>query len=313
LTIMGFKLSPRVFVLFFLATVILALLSAYVGFRLDVGSKRIDALRRYQIEKFKAAKDKVETILVGDSSAGNAIDAGLFTELSGQYTLNLALAGSFASGSNFNFIRYFKREAPNLKNIIIMQTLDSWRRPFSKQGYFETLRYVGFPQQNSPIFPSRVEYLEYVTDVKGVGQLFRKAFSRKKPRRQVDPVSGFVLQHGERFSNGLREIHSNEWLREDMDEGNKTMFSVLDDLCSRDSINCIYVHGPIHTVLVQDSPSTIEHINRFIRSSKTIISLTKVFHYSDSQMGDSPDHVDPSIKKDVTKEYHEAIKEYLKK
>jgi len=310
---MGFKLSPRLFVLLFLATVILVLLSAYVGFRLDVGSRTIDALKRYQIEKFEVAKDKVETIIVGDSSAGNAIDARFFTELSGQYTLNLALLGSFASGSSFNLIRYFKTQAPHLKNVIVIYSLGIWRQPPSKEGYFETLRYVGFPQQSSPVLPSRVEYLEYVTGLRRVGQIFRKVFLRKKPRREVDPVNDFVLQRGERFSNGLMDIRPHERLSEDMDERKKTMFSVLDDLCLRESLNCIYMHGPIHTALVQDSPGAVERINSFIKSSKKIISVTKVFRYGDWQMGDSANHVDPSAKKDVTKEYHETIKGYLKK
>ena len=48
------------------------------------------------------------------------------------------------------------------------------------------------------------------------------------------------------------------------------------------------------------------------QNAKYIIPIKRIFSYPREKMGDAIEHVDPMFKKEVTKEYFETIKQFLK-
>ena len=90
------------------------------------------------MHKIESAREPVETIIVGDSSAGNAIDATLFSELSGGQTLNLALSRLHGFEGSLNMAKQARKLHPEIKNIVFVQSLDMWALTFSREGFFKT-------------------------------------------------------------------------------------------------------------------------------------------------------------------------------
>ncbi len=301
------RLNGKRFTAGFVCVVLLTLCAAYLINTADFPFTDLDVLRRYQIKKLNKNLDRVETVIVGDSAAGNAIDARVFSELSGQATLNLALVGSFGFIGDYNFLKYLHGRAPHLKNIIIIHTLDIWQRPLSPEGYFDTMRYVDFPERYYWIFPWRVgSYLGYTMNIKKAVHVAVSLLRGDKPPLQVDERYDYIAQGRERFSNGLKVIAPEARLKETIK--NTEMFFALDALCEEKDINCIYMHGPIHETMFNNSTAVIGRINAILKNAKSIKYVDKVLHYESKYMGDSEDHIDPLYKGMATKAYFDALK-----
>lgn len=307
MTISKLRLNGKRFTAGFVSAVLFTLGAAYLINTADFPSTDLDVLRHYQMEKLNKNLDRVETVILGDSAAGNAIDANLFSELSGQLTLNLALTGSFGFIGDYNLIKYIHKNAPHLKNIIIIHTLDIWQRPLSQEGYFDTMRYVGFPERYYWIFPWRVgSYLGYTMNIKKAVHIAVSMLRGNQPPLRVDERYDYIPQGRERFSNGLKVIAPDARLKETIK--NAEMFFALNKLCGEKAANCIYMHGPIHETMFNNSTVAIRRIDEILKNAKSIRQVDKVLHYESKYLGDSEDHIDPLYKGIVTKAYLDILK-----
>ncbi|MFY9462906.1 MAG: hypothetical protein WAP52_01835 [Candidatus Sungiibacteriota bacterium] len=307
MAVLRWGLNGNRFTAGFVFAVLLILCAAYLINTADFPFTDLDVLRHYQMDKLNKNLDRVETVILGDSAAGNAIDADLFSELSGQLTLNLALTGSFGFIGDYNLIKYLHQNAPHLKNIIIIHTLDIWQRPLSQEGYFDTMRYVNFPERYYWIFPWRIgSYLGYTMNLKKAAHIALSVLRGKEPSIAIDEKYDYIPQGQERFSNGRKIIGPDARLKETIK--NTEMFFALDALCGEKSINCIYMHGPIHEIMFNNSTAAIRRIDAILKSATSIKYIDKIFHYESRYMGDSEDHIDPLYKGMITKAYFDALK-----
>ncbi len=304
-------LRPQHFVSMVALALSVAVLCSLFFFFGDFSRSDVATLRRYQMEKLSKVKDEVEIVVLGDSSAGNAIDAKLFSTLAGHLTLNLALVGTFGLSSDYNLVRFLSTEAKKLKVVIFMHSLAGWRAGFSKEGYFETLRYAGFPEDVDPLFPSRLDYLLYALNFKATLYGLRANLLHETSSVTVDDKSDYVVQAMAKYSNGLRHFAVDAGLPTEVNVERVHLYGLLNELCLKKRLVCIYAHGPLHDTIFQNSTSTIERINKELLQAKTILPITKVFHFGDAYFGDSEDHIDPTYKDDVTKEYFAEVQKIL--
>ncbi len=290
-------------------------------FQLDFASSDNDIIRRYQTQKI-VSSEKIETLIVGDSSAGNAIDATYFTELSGDQTTNLALTGSFGLVGTYEMIHEVSVHHPELKNVIIIHTLDIWRRPFAKEGLFELRRGQNLFFWSSFFDRSPVlSYLEYAGQFKNILRAGR-ALLAKTPLGSfipsdaqillIDETHDYLKQESSTYKNGEKTLQGDEKLSSLIDEDKQKIFSMIDNLCGERKLNCLYLHGPIHEMVYHNSLPEVEAIHEKLQSAENIVALEKIFEYKNNQMGDSINHVDVSGKRTVTKDYFDYVKKYLK-
>jgi len=305
-------MSERFFVLCFTLLVLFSALAAWAVYVIDPSYTDIV---RYQMAKLgdPSAAD-VETIILGDSSTGNALDAKLFSEISGLHTLNLSLTGRFGFEGGVNLLRYADARAPALKNVLVIYTLDIWRRPFEEQAYFETLRYTGSDVNRYWLAaPGWDDYFDYAMDLKRVRKFLEAMFLGRQADIPVDPEIDYVPQGMKKVSNDLLIVPADERLSRDIHPDKKQWFTALADFCYQRELNCIYMHGPIHTTVFENSPEAIGGINDLIENTRGMIALDTVLHYGNTFMGDSIDHIDPSVKGAVTREYYILVKDYLER
>lgn len=302
-----FSLRGSRFTAGFVSVTLLMLYAAYLINTADFPFTDLDVLRHYQMEKLNKNLGRVETVILGDSAAGNAVDADLFSELSGRMTLNLSLAGSFGFIGDYNLVKYLHENAPYLKNIIIIHTLDIWQRTLSQEAYFDTMRYANFPERYYWIFPWRIgSYLGYTMNLKKAAHTALSILRGKEPSIRIDEKYDYIPQGQERFSNGLKTIGPDTRLKETIK--NTEMFVALDALCGEKAVNCIYMHGPIHEIMFNNSTVAIRRIDAILQSAKSIKYIDTILHYENKYMGDSEDHIDPLYKRRVTKEYFDVLK-----
>lgn len=305
-------MSERLFVLCFTLLVFFTALAALTVYKID--SPYTDIVR-YQTGKLRdpSAAD-IETIILGDSSTGNAIDAKLFTELSGQKTRNVSLTGRFGFEGGFNLLRYAVARAPALKNVLFIYTLDIWRRPFDEGAYFETLRYTGSSGGAYSLGASDVGgYFDYMMDLKRVRKFLEAMMRGRQADIGVDPAIDYVPQGIQKISNGLLTVPEDEKLSDEIHPDKKQWFAALADFCYRKNLTCFYLHSPIHTTVFENSSETISNINEVIKNTRGITAFDTVLHYGDAFMGDSTDHIDPSQKHIVTREYYTLINDSLRR
>ena len=314
------KISHKKFTLILLGGVVFTLLLSFCIFQFDLSYSDNDVIRRYQIAKLED-NVPIETLIVGDSSAGNALDADYFSKLSHQKTKNVALTGSFGLAGTFEIMNEALQNNPDIKNIVIMHTLDIWRRPFAKEGIFELNRgqHLNFWSSYFSRSPF-LEYLEYATQFKNIFRFCRsvlehtplKAFIPEKSQIiLIDKEHDYLRQESKTYANGERTLKGNEKLSSIIDQKNLDVVYMIDDWCGVHHIRCIYLHGPVHKGVFQNSLSEVDAIHTALKNTQHMRVLNQVFFYENSKMGDSINHIAVPFKKELTQEYFEAVQGYL--
>lgn len=93
---------------------------------------------KYQKAKLESPRGQIHTIFVGDSSLGHSINARMFSELSGQESLNLALSGRYTLLGSLNMVRRTLAYT-RPRNVVIMHTTDTLSRNVELSAYFLTI------------------------------------------------------------------------------------------------------------------------------------------------------------------------------
>lgn len=199
------QLTAKKFLITFLAIISTIILLSFILNRADFITNGNDTIRQYQLSKIDNNNFRnVSTIIVGDSSAGNAINAQYFSKLSNQKTLNLSLTGSWGIAGSLGIIKSAYNNNKNLKNIIIIQTLDIWPRAFAKESILELYS------------------LSEAYKILGLKSLVAYLFNPKeilwnltpKTHTLIDFKSDYIAQKDRKYSNDLKKINSESSLNQ---------------------------------------------------------------------------------------------------
>ena len=281
-----FKSFPYIVigVLFLLHALAYVMYASHIPFTIN------DHLFNIQMHKIESAEEPVETIIVGDSSAGNAIDATLFSGLSGGQTLNLALSRLHGFEGSLNMAKQARKLHPEIKNVVFVQSLDMWALTFSREGFFKTEKGINTDEIDSR-FLATYKWLD------------RFAFE-----------NDYVRNPGEvkTFRNGDYVIEDKKLITEPLGQNQIDMYARIDLYCKKEKINCIFIGGPLHEGVVHNmEPSYFSQIFDFTDTATSIHSVHTVFAIPNEYMGDASNHVDITYKPTMTKRYYEEMKESL--
>lgn len=297
--------SHRTFTALFLSGIVIGVSLFVLGLLValdqsDTSIRKNFAIQQYQFEKLEDVTS-VETIIVGDSSAGHAVNAELFSDLLESNTVNLALTASFGFAGDYNMIRQVVERAPSLKNVIIVHSFTIWDRPFSAEGYRNTLGSLSTDHVAS--FINRGQSFNFVQS-----QVSKNLFISRIPTGNVIFENDFFKQKARRFSRGTYFIPKDAMISNAIHPEKIAMFRELDRLCGEHELNCIYLHGPILEYLAIQSLLEIISINNTISSAAEHIRFVDlIFTYPDEKMGEATDHIDPAYKDESTRNYASVI------
>ncbi len=272
---------------------------------LNVPYTTSDLLIDYQVSKLYSANN-FELVVVGDSSAGNAINATYMSKLTEMETVNVSLTGGAGFVGTYNMIRHAINTQPNLKGVVIVQTLDIWRRGFAEKSYLSTLydlpplKFEGILSEKGELAqfnPSEIYwFLRY--KLRGVNQ-------------GVGIENDYIAQRDARYSNEGISLDNDEGLSSFISDEKIQMLKLIGSLCEKNSLTCLYLHGPIHDGFYQNSKEVVVDINKKLEKSMSVKVYKDLFIYPGNKMGDSTDHIDPQYKDAVTEDYFRVIKKYI--
>lgn len=290
---------------FVLMCVVVALFVGGVSwylYTLDIPYTENDQIRTYQFTKLQK-NTNTNLLIVGDSAAGNAIDAEFFSSLTHTQAMNVALTGSFGIEGSVHMIEQALQAGQPIRYVVIVQTLDMWHRPFSEEGVIDTARGLKtclFKDMcDKPLAMSR-----YLFNPKEI-YWFARHFLFPPPEFIVE--NDYRKQYAETFANGGKTLGTVLALPSNVDSSKKEAFRILDSVCESHRLVCVYLHGPLHQEVGTASPEALQNVNAVLASAHTVRSDPSVPLFENAMMGDTVDHVAPSFKTAATKLYAEKF------
>ena len=285
------------FISFFLIIIFLPI------FRLNKINNYNEGIYHYQLEKKQV--DSYETILLGDSSLGNAINAQLFSEVLNTKAVNLGLTGSYGYAGSYNLLKTFFSPSTT-KNIILIYTLDIPLRGQSMYPYLYTINSIRDIMDLNFRYLLQLVY-EYIL-------LFddgmRAIFINKNKNYKIN--NDYIEQSKSQFSYDKKKHKKQQYLnRFKLNKINNQKFYFLKkikEFCNNAKINLVYMHGPSIDI---ENNEYIDTLNNII-SSYSFNVVDTLIVLNETTIGDTFDHVHPSYKDKVTLQYAEILKKYIK-
>ena len=270
-------------VIFILVNITLSILSNFFW------DNRIeDKLIKYQISKIKK-NEPIKNIFLGDSSLGNAINAKIFEELSGEKSVNLALYGNASFEGAYALIQNIKSKKN--QNIFIVTSLDVWNRSPSPFSYDLVMSHINFTNKIKFLFFNIFNYNLNIERLK---------WYLKKNEEYNFFDNDYILQKKN------KDFKKNEF-KKIKPERIKFLIEIL-NFCQKNQLNCVYIHGPIYDEHCLDKNS-VKYINevKYILKKNRIKSFNHIFCMKKNELGDSDDHINPNFKNEFTKIFYSNI------
>lgn len=306
------KITTKNYVIFYIFIIIIVLFLSFSLNLLNFNITDNDIVKSFQLNKINSKDFKtINTIIIGDSSGGNSMNSTYFDKLSGLKTANLSLTGSWGIVGSLGIAQKAYEKNKNIKNIIIIQTLDIWNRSFSKESILELFSF-------SQIFKNldKNSIIGYYFNPKEI--LWHLKFIKKDLfdgglSTQVDLNNDYLLQKKDKYSNGkliIREGRSFDNIR--ISDAKLRELNMLESFCKKNSLNCIFLNGPINYDIIKNSSNFLNYVNTDIKKEFSYIKYyPEVFSYKNYKMGDSHDHMDIKYKNEATLNYYNLIKRDL--
>ncbi len=266
-----------------------------------------DVLYRFQVEKIKTS-ELIKTLFIGDSSLGNSIDAQYYSQLSSSPSVNLALTGSYGFAGSYNMLKKCYSSHPEIKTVVLVQTLDVLTRPSAYKGYAYTIsswndiRELPIQEELLTLWPLLDIGERMLSNVKIL-------LGAERPNNSLI-INDYVRQHTHESDPPEKEHKPLQfsWIEPGQIQFLRRMVS----FCEANHIDLIYVHGPLSKVVAAQSKDYVSDANRVI-SSTGIRLIDHLVTISDDDIGDSPDHVKPEAKNKYTTIYAELLKPFIRK
>jgi hypothetical protein len=266
-------------------------------------------LTNYQLSKIENT-NHVDIAVVGDSSAGNAIDANLLGKTLNKKAISLALTGSFGYGGSYIMAK--KAIQKGAKEILIVHTVDMPTRPTyldHRAGVFLIRSFSDLLNLTEGIHHVLGLYLSKDIVVTAIKQTFKYFFSTvdDTENKRSDPSKyDYINQHEKINAENIDIKISSSLINEDK----LYYLNKLADYCKEQDVKCSYAHGPIHHSFCKNNSDYLSKVNTLISNTGISLLSEKPYCMNDNEVGDSEDHMHPNYKKKSTENYINLLSLY---
>jgi len=261
-------------------------------------------LYRYQVNKLNKNHQNFNTVFLGDSSLGNALNAELFNSLSGLKSANLALTGLYGFAGTYNMLKKSVK-LNNIKNVIIVHALDMMSKPVAYNGYFYSLDSLSDIielkiNETICLLETSINEIFSINSIKRI-MLYYILQKNKRDTIEKDYIKQMTKK---KFSDNISNLTINT-------NHDKLLFlKKIVNYCNNNKINLLYLHGPHLNNINSKSIKDIRITNMLIESTG-IKLIDNICFLKQEQVGDNIDHVLPYYKEMSTHFYYKNIKDYL--
>ncbi len=264
-------------------------------------------LVRYQRAKLSQLH-RVDTVFIGDSTLGNAIEVSEFDRLTGSHSVKLALTGLYGYAGTLHFAERVFDRAPHIKRMVIMQSPDMMLRGTEYDGAFFTLyqrwpAYLPWHMQWGLLQTASSRLTEYamVTDTARRFR-WRLTAGRGWPR-WTSPID--YIQQGPAITVSPLTLNAGG-----INPDKFVFLNRLGQLCAAKGVDCVYVHGPLSQNILELSGDYFDKGNQAIRSSGLTLPCPLPLAMQPEQNGDAYDHMHPSMRLASTAYYADILTAY---
>jgi hypothetical protein len=269
---------------------------------------------RFQEHKIAGLTPDVDTVVLGDSAIGYALDAETFSELSHRKTVKLALTGvNYGIGGAYVLLAEVLARDVRPKNVLIVlsaQTLmvAMWKirwRPI--RGFLQAAR-----RHPRLLFGVSDEISWRVAEEIGM-----EMFDRQ------------LLMDGIKYVGGKRPVIDDFFFRHDyylpaIDvvklpedssyalEGVPTVdydvfFEKIAGLCKTNGINCVFMFGPLMQKIVEHSALTFRWETAQIERAGIKVIKESPIKIPDEDLGNTINHIQPYVKQEYTRKIYDLV------
>lgn len=295
--------SPPIFLRAFLVTLSVCLL---VSGALIVGTSALgrpslpyEKIYEYQIAKLETRN--ASQLFIGDSSLGNSVDAGLWSSLSGEPTLNLALTGAFGYEGSYWMLRRALSAGMRPKIVYLMQTPDMMTRSPVEDDLLAEISEAKGPAALAAWWRKRMNLQELDS---AFSYVLRSVRARKKTRQDYNIVDDY-MQQGGRIAPG--EIDPSIDVDAILPEKSEYLKKFA-GLCRSNRIECLYIHGPIAEKTCENSAAYFTSVEDIVEKAGLPLLSRQPMCIPMSDLGDAVDHVAPSRKDAFTSALFDLVK-----
>jgi len=259
-------------------------------------------LTNYQLSKIDNT-NYVDIAIVGDSSAGNGIDASLLGKSLNKKAVSLALTGSFGYGGSYIMAK--KAIQKGAKEILIVHTVDMPTRPTyldHRAGVFLIRSLSDLFNLTEGIHHALGLYLSKDIVTTAIKQTFKYFFSNVDDtanKRSEPDKYDYIKQH-EKINTENIDIKINSSL---INKDKLYYLSKLTDYCNDQKVKCSYAHGPIHHSFCENNSDYLSKVNTLISNTGISLLSEKPYCMNNNEVGDSEDHILSPYKNQSTNHY----------
>lgn len=287
-----------------LGTMALLLLAAIAGLdEYGIRTGHVDSARYdlfdYQLDRIAAAKG-IDTLFLGDSTAGNAIDTETWSRLSGKPSLNAALTGYFGYAGTYNMLRAVLDRGLRPHLVVIMQTIEMPERQVSWKGYVAT---AGDQLDMSQVPLLQKVMLHLDLDVAWGVIRYLDPAARESPVLDRD----YLRQRRPRKPVDVLEEHARRTLAGHVKPDKALFLTRIAELCDSHHINCLYAHGPIVDFYCKGPSTYIADATAFVVHAGLHVLPGTPTCVSYDTIGDDPDHIRPELRPAYTERFFHMV------
>ena len=259
-------------------------------------------LTNYQLSKIDNT-NYVDIAIVGDSSAGNAIDASLLSKTLNKKAISLALTGSFGYGGSYIMAK--KAIQKGAQVVLMGHTVDMPTRPTHldhRAGVFLIRSFSDLLNLTEGIHHVLGLYLSKDIVTTAIKQTFKFFFSNidETENKRSDPREHDYIKQHKKINTENIDIKINSSL---INKDKLYYLGKLADYCNEQKVKCFYAHGPIHHSFCRNNSDYLSKINILIRNTGINLLSEKSYCMDNNKVGDSEDHILPQFKNQSTNYY----------
>jgi hypothetical protein len=270
-----------------------------VGIRRGIVTWEDGKILSYQLHKIAVAQ-RVDVLLVGDSTLGNAVDAQTWRGELGEAVLSVPLTGTYGYGGSLNMLRrVLRRHRPRV--VVVFQSPDMMTRTIAYDGLLYTSETLG-DIRGIPAWRLLGPLATWDIPM----SMLANALTRHPPPgqgikgdyvRQLDPAAARanVLRDAKFLTPTMIRPEKATYLRE------------IGALCAREGIQCLYAHGPYVEPQCSSIGPYLRAVDTLVRASGlSVVPGTPVCMPLD-EAGDAADHPAPALKQRYSETYLSLI------
>jgi hypothetical protein len=245
-------------------------------------------LLRAQLDKLEAA-ERIDVLLLGDSSLGNAVDPQAWSRALGRDVLALPLAGYFGFEGTRNLLRrVLRRHRPEL--VVLMQTIELPSRALAPEGALLTAETWSDVEGAGPF--DVIEHFMPLPITTGI--LRRWLWGAPEERQPAPSPQGYVPQAVEAAEDRQAWEDQRELQPEDLKEETFALVEEIGRTCVAAGVRCLYLHGPYLEPACSNARDYLTLLNRRIEAVGLEVVAGTPLCLTLEETGDQPDHVTPA-------------------